>query len=217
VQHPVRSFVAALLRYWRALISCVAFTILGVYALTNKGNVWLVGGSTFLAAVFFAVAAYHAWRREYDKYSGESERYQKPDISGEAFNFRGYRVRGDDQSRSRWSSSQEVTFDVFLCNHSPINTTLKSIELDGTRLTPALLFHVVGAGSGGVPFPVGLEMPHGRGKQFTVHVTATVGGMGIRQTPPIAMDNLAIHILDAFEQKHPIRIRLAERLIFGER
>jgi hypothetical protein len=217
VQHPVRLFVAVLLKRWWELVACAAFTILGVYSTAaNKGNVWLVGGSAFLAAVFFGVVAYHAWREEHDKYTGEVAKYQTPDISGEAFNFSGNRNHGDD--RSPWSTSHEVTFEVFFRNHSPINTTLKRIELDGTRLTPAVLFHfhVIGAALGEAAFPVGLEMPRGIGKQITVRVTAMVGGLGIRQIPPIALDNLAVHIVDAFEQKHPIRIRPGERLIIGE-
>jgi hypothetical protein len=220
VEHPVRLFVAALLKHWWHLMSCAAFTILGVYtAGANKGNVWLVGGSAFLAPLFFGVAAYHAWLEEHDKYTGRVAKYQRPDISGEAFNFSGYRIQGDDQSRSHWTSSHEVTFEVSFCNHSPITTTLKSIELDGTRLTPAVLFysHLTGAVLGEAAFPVGLEMPHAIGKQFRVHVRATVGGMGIRQIPPITMDNLTVQIVDAFDQKHPIRIRPGERLIFGER
>ena len=71
----------------------------------------------------------------------EVAKYQRPDISGEAFNFSGYRIQGDDQSGSHWTSSHEVKFEVSFCNHSPITTTLKSIELDGTRLTPAVLFY----------------------------------------------------------------------------
>ena len=217
MHHPVRLFVAALLKHWWELMLWAAFTILGVYnAAANKGSVWLVGGSAFLAALFFGMAAYHAWRAEHDKYTGDVAQYQRPDISGEAFNFTGYRIQGDDQSRSHWSSSHQVAFEVLLCNHSPINTTLKSIELDGARLTPALLFHAGGAVLGEAPFPIGLEMPRGVGKQFTVHLTAIVGGMGIRQIPPITMDNLAIYIIDSFELKHPIRIRPGERLIFGE-
>ena len=194
-------------------MSSSAFTILGVYTAASEGNVWSVGGA-FLTAVFFSMAAYHAWREEHDKYTGDVATYQRPDISGEAFNFSGYRMQGD-----HWSSSHEVTFEVFLCNHSPIKTTLKRIDVDGTRLTPAVLFHfhVIGAALGEAAFPVGLEMPRGIGKQITVRVPAMVGGLRMRQIPPIVVDSLAIHIVDAFEQKHPIRIRLGEHLIFGER
>ena len=125
VHHPFRLF-AALRKHWRELTSCTAFTILGIYAV-NKEIVWLAEGSAYLAlaALFFRVATYHAWRQEHDKYTGDVAKYQRPDISGEAFNFTGYRIRADDQSRSHWGSSHEVTFEVFSCNHSPINTTLK--------------------------------------------------------------------------------------------
>jgi hypothetical protein len=70
--------------------------ILGVYTpAENKGNMWLVEGIALLAAVFFGVAAYHAWREEHDKYTDEVAKYQRPDISGEAFNFSGYRAQDD--------------------------------------------------------------------------------------------------------------------------
>jgi hypothetical protein len=194
------------------------FTILGVYgAAANKAKAWLVGGSGFLAALFFGLAAYRAWWEEHERYAGELAKYQRPDISGEAFGFTGCGIQGNN--RTNWTASYEIKFEVLFRNHSPVNTTLKRIELDGTRLTPAVLFDfgVIGAGLKEASFPAGLETPRGIGKQITVHVTAMVGGMRIRQIPPIALDNLAIHIVDAFDQKHPIRIRAGERLIFGER
>ena len=215
MQHPVQLFVAALLKRWCELMACAIFTILGVYtAAARKGNVWLVGGSAFLSAAFFNVAAYHAWREEHDRYTGEVAKYERPDISGEAFGFIGRSIQGDD--RGNWSASYEVKFEVLFRNHSPINTTLKRIELDGTRLTPAFLFDF-GAALGEPASPVGLEMPRGIGRQITVRVAAMVGGLRMRQIPPIVLDNLAVHIVDSFEQKHPIRIRSGERLIFGER
>ena len=215
VQPAVQLFIAALFRSRWRLTACALFTILSVYtAAASKGNVWLVGGSGFLAAIFFGVAAYHAWRKEYDRYTGEVSNYKSSDISGEAFNFTGYRIQGND--RTDWSASYEVRFEVLFRNHSPINTTLKKIELDGTRLTPAFLFDF-GAALGGPALPVGLELPRGIGKQITVRVAAKVGGLRLRQIPPITLDNLGVHIVDAFDQRHPIRIRAGERLIFGER
>jgi hypothetical protein len=207
-------FIAVLLKRPWELMACAVFTILGVYTAARKGNVALVGGSGFLSAIFFGLAASHAWREEYDRYTGEVANYKSPDISGEAFNFSGYRIQGND--RTDWSASYEVRFEVLFRNHSPINTTLKRIELDGTRLTPAFLFDF-GAPLGEPAFPVGLELPRGIGKQITVRVAAKVGGLRMRQIPPIALDNLAVHMVDAFDQRHPIRIRAGERLIFGER
>src|ERR1022692_3018279 len=48
-------------------------------------------------------------------------------------------------------------------------------------------------------------------------VMATVDGFRIADVPPIVMDNLQVHVVDAFDQRHPIRIRQGERLTFGER
>jgi hypothetical protein len=111
VQHPVQLFVAASLKRWWELMACAVFTILGVYtAAASKGNVWLVGGSAFLAAAFFNVAASRAWRDEHDKYTGEVAKYERPDISGEAFGFIGRSIQGDD--RSNWSASYELKFEV---------------------------------------------------------------------------------------------------------
>ena len=95
VQHPVRLFIAVLLKRPWELMACAVFTILGVYAVAaSKGNVWLVGGSSFLAAAILSVTAYQAWREEHDKYTGELANYKSPDRSGEAFNFSGYRIQG---------------------------------------------------------------------------------------------------------------------------
>jgi hypothetical protein len=98
VQHPVRLFIAALFRSRWQLIACGVFTVLGVYTAATMAKVWLVGGSGFVAAAFFSVAVYHAWREEHDKHTGDVASYQSPDISGEAFNFSGYRIQGNDRT-----------------------------------------------------------------------------------------------------------------------
>jgi hypothetical protein len=201
-------------------MSCAAFTVLGVYvAAANRGNSWVVGGSAVLAAVFFVVAAYKTWRDEHNKYVDEIAKSLRPDIRGEAFNFSGYGIHGDGHTRGHWSASCDVTFELYFCNHRPINTTLKSLELDGSRLTPTVTFgfDLIDGLRPEKAFPVGMEVPHGIGKTITVVVTATVDGMRIPDIPPIVMDNLEVHVIDAFELKHPIRIRPGERLRFGER
>jgi hypothetical protein len=64
------------------------------------------------------------------------------------------------------------------------------------------------------PFPVGLDLPHGIGKQIAVFVEATVDGMYHAEVPPIILDELQIRIVDAFNQRHPIRMTPGERLVF---
>ena len=70
--NPIRLFAFAMLKHWWALMSCAAFTGLGVYiAAMNKGNGWVVGGSGILAALFFVVAAYQTWRDEHERHVKE--------------------------------------------------------------------------------------------------------------------------------------------------
>ena len=216
----IRLFAAAMFKHWWELMSCAAFTILGVYcAAANRGNGWVVGGSAFLAAAFFLVAAYSTWRDERQRYTDEVARNGRPDIRGEAFNFSGDGVHGDGLYRGHRCAHSGVTFKLFLCNHSPVNTTLKNIEYDGSHLNPPVEFgfDAVDVAFGHEPFPVDTELPHGIGKTLTVRTEATVDGFQIADIPPIAMDDVRVHIVDAFGQRHPIAIRHGERLRFGER
>jgi hypothetical protein len=215
--NPIWLFITTLFKRWWQLMSCAAFTFLGVYvAATGKGNGWVVGGSAFFAVVFFTLAAYGTWKDTYDKYMTEVATNQKPDIHGEAFDFRCCGIHGDTVYRDYKSTHSGVTFELALCNYRPITTTLKNIEVDGSRLTPLVRFEfdVTEALLKRIAFPVGLDLPHGIGKRITVTVEATVDGMHSTEVPTIALDNLHIRIVDAFDQGHPISIKPGERLVF---
>lgn len=218
---PIRLFATAITKHWWALMSCAAFTGLAVYvAATNKGNGWVVGGSAILAVLFFLLAAYRTWRDEHDKYTSQVARNLRPDIRGEAFNFSGSGIHWEGQEYGHWSASCDVSFDMLLCNQKPVNTTLQGLELNGSFLTPPVAFdlHLSATALRQHPaFPIGLEMPQGIGKRITVHAMATVDGMRITDVPAIPMDHLQIRIVDAFDQKHEVRIRRGERLKFGKR
>lgn len=68
MQKPFKTFVFALLWHWWALMSCAAFTMLGIYiAQSGKSNAWLVSASAVLAVAFFVVAAYRTWKPEHEK------------------------------------------------------------------------------------------------------------------------------------------------------
>ena len=194
------------------MMSCTAFTALGVYiAATNKGNAWVVGGSAVFALIFLVIASYRTWRDEHDRYIGEITKNQKPDIRGEAFNFSGYGIFGEGQTCGHWSVDCQTTFELFLCNQRPINTTLKDIHLDGSKLVPPVIFRL------SEDPPASFELPHGIGKTIKVKADATVDGSRIADVPPIIMDDLRVQVEDAFGQEHPIQIRNGERLIFGGR
>jgi hypothetical protein len=77
-------FLAALGKRWWALLSTAAFTIIGLYALiTGKSNQWVVTVSLAVAAIFFLIASFGAWKEQYDlrvaaeSVNGDSAKKQK--------------------------------------------------------------------------------------------------------------------------------------------
>jgi hypothetical protein len=79
-EHPIILFLNAIIRYWWALMSCAAFTFLGIYvAAFNKGRDWVLWGSFLLGITFLLVAAYKAWLTEYDKRTAE-KRHLSADV-----------------------------------------------------------------------------------------------------------------------------------------
>jgi hypothetical protein len=64
--HSVVLFFKALFKHWWVLMSCAAFTFLGIWtAYASKGREWLLWSSGLLAVVFLAVAAYRTWLTEH--------------------------------------------------------------------------------------------------------------------------------------------------------
>lgn len=207
---PVWLFVKALFKGWWAMMSCAAFTALGVYvAATNKGNTWVVGGSAVLAVVFFVVAAYLTWKDEHDRYVHEVAKNQKPEIQGE-LTVSGYGIETEGHTQGHWSVSSEVFFQLTLCNHRAVNTTLEDLDWDGSHLNPPVVF------DDGVKSmhsdPIGEHLPHGIGRTINVGFVANIDGVKWKDVHPIDLQPLKFYVIDAFGQKHQIKIKPGERL-----
>jgi hypothetical protein len=81
IARDLKLFGLSLWKAWWALMSCAAFTILGLFiALENKGNSWTVGGIIVLAVTFFACAAFMAWREKYLALTKLQRRLASPQI-----------------------------------------------------------------------------------------------------------------------------------------
>jgi|ERR1700722_9266263 len=62
----VWGYAKTVCRHWLALMSCAAFTFLGVYAAaTDRTPEWIVHVSFLLALIFVVVAGYRTWRDEH--------------------------------------------------------------------------------------------------------------------------------------------------------
>jgi hypothetical protein len=63
----IGAFARECLKEWWGLMSCAAFTFLGIYiAAGNKGNASVVNSSAALGFVLLFVASYRAWKRQYE-------------------------------------------------------------------------------------------------------------------------------------------------------
>ncbi len=78
----LKLFVESLWKAWWALMSCAAFTILGLFiALENKGSNWIVGGTIVLAVTFFVCASFMAWREQHLALVELQQRLATPQIN----------------------------------------------------------------------------------------------------------------------------------------
>jgi hypothetical protein len=211
MRNPILLFAAGLLRHWWALLSCAVFLLIGVYAAaTNKTNSWIVGATAVAAVAMLIVAAYLTWKDEHDKYTTEVAKNQRPDIQGEV-GITGYGINGEGQEHGRWSVTCEVVFHLTLCNRRPVSTTLQKIECDGSQLKPPVVFQTWQVNALG-SFPIGTEMPHGIGKSIDLALGATIDGVRWDDVHPIDLAPLKFYVIDAFGEKHLLKVRSGNRL-----
>jgi hypothetical protein len=78
-------FLNSVRKHLWALMSCAAFTLLGMWILyANKNNGWALQATFGLAGVCLFWACYLAWKTEHDALIAEQGRHLKPNIHGEA-------------------------------------------------------------------------------------------------------------------------------------
>jgi hypothetical protein len=198
-------------KHWWALMSCAAFTGLGVYAAaTNKGNSWVVDGSAVLAVVFFVLAAFLTWNDEHQKYVAEVAKNQMPDIKGQ-LEMVGSGMYGISTGSGETSCSCDLIFDLSLCNHRPVNTTLQGIDFDGSQLNPPVVFSPSVA-QRHEWFPAGALLTHGIGVTAQAIVEARVSGTTFTS---LSLNALRVHVIDAFGNRHLLSMKQGQTVEIG--
>jgi hypothetical protein len=164
---------------------------------------------TFLYICSIA-AVWVLWIRE--------RRVANPKLLGEAFDFMGYGQRGSGQSlEGQWHAYTEMMFQLYLCNTRPIATVVRSIQLDGSRLTPPLTIDWPNVLSRrnevneAILFET--ELHHGIAKTFKIQADATV--YGFKDVPSVSMDKLVIRVQDSFGNWHTMKIRAGATIKCG--
>jgi hypothetical protein len=99
-ERPIILFLKAIFRRWWGLMSCAAFTFLGVWAtFGNKGREYLLWASFLLGTAFLLVAAYKAWADEHRLWTKErltvEELTEKPNVTIAVHGIFAHVVDGD--------------------------------------------------------------------------------------------------------------------------
>ena len=91
------------------------------------------------AAICFMVANFSAWRYEHDRYIAEVSKNQKPEIIGQAHDFKATGRWGDDIEHGLISTNCEIRFDLTLCNHRHASTNLANVAVLGRLLSRTVM------------------------------------------------------------------------------
>ena len=199
-------WIKALWKVWWALMSSAIFTILSVYiAIANKTGSWLLRVTIVLAVIFFVIAAFQAWREQYVRAEEEKLKNGKPEIKGEASAFQ-VGMKGPTQANGKLITGAECVFKIVACNHRQVETSLRSVVLDGTLLSPPVTFSQPlepgMPGAGLITFKFGIHNT----MFFRCH--ATIEGPGT----DIKLDNLKVGITDGLGLYHTINTKIGEYL-----
>lgn len=192
-------------------MSSAAFTVLGLcLAIFHKGE-WLVTATIILGLLFFGFAAYRTWRDEHDRCEAETAKNPKPDIRGEAFGFEAG-IKGTTQDHGKSYASAELRFTMIACNHRQAKTSIRDVVLDGSLLSPHVVFSPASDTSwlAGVK-PKNLEditLDYGIHTKLSLGCSAVVDG----KPSEVKLDNLIVDIIDGFGTSHRVQVRPGECL-----
>jgi hypothetical protein len=220
-------FGAVLFKHWWALLSCAVFTVFGVFAMMTKlPNEAVVKGSFGLALALFIVAAFLAWKSEHESYLSEVAKNERPELSGEAYGFSAsydarplydadvlnarFDIDGTDDDSGVLKAN--LYFNLYLYNQRDVPTLIRSIQLDGSKLTPPLEFDIWPPRN---DFLGELELSYSIGKTVDVSGTVLVSGFkSLGDVPSISLDGIGIRVEDSFQQWHAIGVRTGESIAF---
>jgi hypothetical protein len=207
----VREYLQAIFRHWAAAMTGAAGLLASVIAAANDSNklfVWMTAG---LGIAFLFIAGYRAWREEHMAYLAELGKNQKPEIKGEAYNFR-VEMMGSGMGKR----SADLSFSMDLCNHRQVPTSFIGMRMEGGETTPPSRFsesvlpviRTMGKSEYVAPRP---DLPQGRSVTVEWFVTVEVDEQDYLE---LQIDSASIEVIDSFGNLHPIQIRAGESVAF---
>jgi hypothetical protein len=226
-----KKYFAALFHGWVGIMSGIASVVLTFLPLVLPGlfaNSHALERATWAAAaICFVIASYSAWVREHTQVAAKeaeivrlSKAEPLPLIKGVLSNFRFGGIMSTGHTDGKWKISGAVNCDVYLCNQKPRETNLQKIELDGSELTPPLIFGppqlIAMRDTKNINAVAGTVLADGKGVTLTnllvsVHLYDFQDKSKI---PPVDLKKLKAFAVDGFLTKHPLEVKDGETLSF---
>jgi hypothetical protein len=186
-----------------------------------KWSAWLTGS----ASIFMIfVAQYDAWCGEREKYETELAKNGKPEIRGEASGFRRHGLLSEGRYEGGPShASVQIKFTLTLCNHRPVPTNLKAIELNIQHmLGKVTLFSDITLNPLSPdpmkpnPSPNSVLLDYAISATVQVFAMVTVYGLMLvdLKEQEVALDKLEVYAVDGLGGRHRLAIPAEEKLWF---
>lgn len=214
-----REYIAVVKRHFGNFI---AGPIVGAFGLLAAFIGWKTGASPefvkWTAWISLAVfplsifpAQYYAWKDERLELEKERAKNEKPEIGGEAWNFK-VGIKGPSVISGKSYFGAQVYFAMRVCNSRQVKTSVRDVILDGSNLNPPVKFYRVQQ-LAEYPSPAGMPqliLDHGIHKDIPCAFQAEMEG----EPKNVILDNLIIELVDGFGVHHSIQTRAGESLAF---
>jgi hypothetical protein len=141
----------------------------------------------------------------------ERQKNVRPDIQGEAFSFVPG-ISGETFRENKLISCHtRIQFQLSLCNHRPVLTNVKTIELDGHEMKiPAQFSQNTSPEFRDRAAP---QLPFGLETTMTWSAEMEITGRQLAEICDLDFEGLKIYVVDAFGTRHPIPVRHGEILL----
>jgi hypothetical protein len=186
-------------------VAAIFAVVLPVVALrldaTRTTAIWLGVAPLLLAVLLIWPAQYQAWKRELEERNTETNRNQKPELKGEAYDF----SRDPNGTITRTVSNVDghrvyvpFNFTLAITNHRQVTTNVSRLIIDATEVEPPIELWEV-------------SYAHSIELEYAKIVRLLVTGKAIVKVDPdeigiVRLDRLKVAVVDGLGISHEIPV-----------
>jgi hypothetical protein len=216
----LREYLAVVLKLWGkhiagpllAVLTLILTFIAAYYAGDSSASAkvvkiaaWVTG---IASAVLIFVAQYDAWSAERDRYENEVSKNQRPEIHGQARNFKWGGFLADSTPGTSKTVSFTVEFQLVLSNLRPVATNLCNISIVGRLLSRSVKYTQLDFEITTLNYGIAVVVP--------VTLMVSLDGLSTNDLKgkEVELEDTGIGVFDGFGDYHPIEILNYETIRF---